>query len=297
MNGSDLNYNFGRKNQWRKWVWNKFKDSFPHNRKEKIILYLSGPSDIDREIAINKGFDSRNLIAVDTNHKNIENIRKSGNLAICGDLSEIIFNWNMEPISGIHADFCHGVNDSVINRFMLSLCSENVAPGAAICANFLRGRDTIGARMSADNIKHLKFLYSHPNHGLTSKQLESELKKRSWIFFNKVARLWTNWLIAVAMNPEQKRIQYKNYLPEFIPFWITGAVHEMKASFSSYRSKNSFAFMDTVFFRKCIESKSDADGDIMNHLNNYDLKRQLSAIKAIRTRRIKSGDISQLKSA
>ena len=43
------NYKFGRKNNWRRWAWNKAKDRLSVPVKDAVVLYLPSKQNIDQK--------------------------------------------------------------------------------------------------------------------------------------------------------------------------------------------------------------------------------------------------------
>ena len=80
------------KEEWRRWVWNRVTERIPKvardgsRRADATVLYLVGPNDLDREVALSKGFRGFNVIAVDIDEECIVKVRKAHNLGICGRL-------------------------------------------------------------------------------------------------------------------------------------------------------------------------------------------------------------------
>lgn len=153
-------YKFGNKNNWRRWVWNRICEKYKRSKKDSIIVYLAGTEDLDRKIAIEKGFKSHNMIAIDRNEEVVKTLREKGVIAIHGDLFEVLkgFSGTSCKIDILIADVCCGVTDSVY-EFAKHMTAEVYAPifdpghspddGTAvddfdcpvIMFNFMRGRD------------------------------------------------------------------------------------------------------------------------------------------------------------
>lgn len=65
MNTGIENYNFDEKNKWRIWNWNRIRERLTCKPRDALVLYLAGPQDLDRAVAMRKGFDPLNMIAVE----------------------------------------------------------------------------------------------------------------------------------------------------------------------------------------------------------------------------------------
>lgn len=142
--GHEKQYKFGAKNQWRRTIWNLIDDRLRVHRSKAIVLYLAGEADLDREILIRKGFDSRNLIAVERNVDVVASLRARGILTIQGDFFGVVKAWKSKlPIDVVYGDFCCGLSAEVIGNcwalpFLPALRSSVFA------FNLQRGRDATG---------------------------------------------------------------------------------------------------------------------------------------------------------
>lgn len=105
-------YKFGIKNNWRRQIWNEISSRIKVPKKEAIVVYLAGKEDLDRKVAIEKGFKPYNLIAIDRDKDVIDHLKSRGVLAIQGDLFDVIkgFCGNIDVLV---ADMCCGVTDEV----------------------------------------------------------------------------------------------------------------------------------------------------------------------------------------
>lgn len=133
------NYKFGRKNNWRRTVWNEICRR-TKNKKNARILYLAGEQDLDREVAKQKGFDVRNMIAIEMDSSRAQKLRTKGVTTICADLLDVLYCWPPKhKVDVVVADFCFGFEMKCIDLYD-SL--YNPALNQAACVvNFQRGRD------------------------------------------------------------------------------------------------------------------------------------------------------------
>lgn len=154
--GSEKEYKFGPKNNWRRSVWNDVVGRLGHDRTKSLVLYLAGPDDLDRSIATSKGIPSHNLIAIDRSQRNVDKVRKERALAVRADVVEVLKAWPKErPVGAVMLDLCcglemnlvYGLND-VLHRFPFRT--------SVIMVNLQRGRDAssgelrrLGAGVSA----------------------------------------------------------------------------------------------------------------------------------------------------
>lgn len=140
MSGSRKNYNFGQKNHWRRTVWNEVLRRTNGAERTRPILYLAGPNDLDRAIAISKGVPPENLIAIDRDRMNVVATRKRGHVAIESDIADVLWSWpDNRPAAAVLLDFCCGVTRDTAG--VLDAFQRRGLADAVVMVNFMRGRD------------------------------------------------------------------------------------------------------------------------------------------------------------
>ena len=136
-----MDYKFGQKNQWRRWIWNRIEERLTVPKKDALVVYLPGHQDLDRSEALRRGFSEHNLIGVERSKKELKNIRKRGVLCIEGDFMEAVEQIaRNRKIDIVFGDFMGGLtitNAGWINRFMTTPNMINTV----FAFNLLRGRD------------------------------------------------------------------------------------------------------------------------------------------------------------
>lgn len=138
--GARKNYKFGQKNNWRRTVWNEVLRRTNGREKAEPILYLAGPQDIDRAIAVDKGVPEQNLIAIDRDIANVASVRKEKQPALHGDLREILASWpESRPVCAVLIDFCCGLTMDAIDVY--DLLERKPFRNAVVMVNMMRGRD------------------------------------------------------------------------------------------------------------------------------------------------------------
>lgn len=138
-------YKFGQKNNWRRAVWNEIvkrlkADGIPI--KEALVLYLAGEQDLDRKVAVEKGFHPDNLIIVENNRKVVKKLREEGKIAIHADLMDALFAWNIEKpeVNVLYADLCSGLEPNTAE--IHDIVSQKLSfTRAIVLLNLQRGRD------------------------------------------------------------------------------------------------------------------------------------------------------------
>jgi len=156
MTGKTKNYKFGNKNNWRRTVWNIAAKHIP-KKKNAICLYVGDEKDLDRPVAIKKGFYSNNLILVNNDKKVVDKIRRQKKLAITGDVQDILSSWNSETkISFANLDVCCGIEKSIFIDVFNCLFLPVVARPGVVCFNLQRGRDNYSNDIRNKYIKAIK---------------------------------------------------------------------------------------------------------------------------------------------
>jgi len=252
-------YKYGTKNNHRRWAWNQIIRMSHKKPQELIVAYLAGPDDIDREIAIQKGFKDCNLIAIDADVMKVNKIKQLKRPAICIDIVDFIRNWTGNPpIDIIIADLCSGLTRKVAKDFMTSCFdSTGLASPTVIYINLMRGRDQVG--------------------GLYSKQFTEEVginnlfKHRGFQFFTHLTWHYYQWML------QQYHGSNITYFIEDIV--IDAMVKNMVPIYNSYKSKNKKTIMDSAIFKYYPLGPT-------NVIKDRDIGCKLAALKAWRTMRI-----------
>jgi hypothetical protein len=135
-----MNYNFGVKNNWRRMMWNRIVERLSVPPRDAVVLYLAGESDLDRKVAISKGFRSRNLIAVEMDERIATMLRNSGTLTVCGGIDLAVGYWANQPVHVVLADFCSGFTQSPC-QLLMNLATNRFFSDSVVAMNLLRGRD------------------------------------------------------------------------------------------------------------------------------------------------------------
>lgn len=166
----EKDYDFGAKNHWRRTQWNFFAK---HCRQNKVALrsafgiYLCDADDIDRSIAINKGFSSENLIGINWDDGTCKNLR-SGGFAVGGDLGWQILSWENPKIDFVSADFSGGLRNSQ-KRFIESLAqTRGLNTHCAVSINLLRGRDP-----ESNHLRKALLANGHPEKHLIHRGMQA----------------------------------------------------------------------------------------------------------------------------
>ena len=141
MSGSRFDYNFGAKNNWRRWAWNRISELVGAKKKDAIVVYLPSRMDKDRSVALSKGFRAENLIGVERDRTALEEARASGALVAYGDFFDAaIAIARSRKIDVVFADLCCPITPKLIGRLMDLMLHPNIKD-AVFVLNLLRGRE------------------------------------------------------------------------------------------------------------------------------------------------------------
>ena len=138
--GAVKNYKFGQKNNWRRSVWNEVIRRTNGREQSESVLYLAGPDDHDRQIAVEKGIPDENLVAIDRSLKNVRACRKDGASAVHGEMKDVLMAWpDSRPVCAVLLDWCGGLGRDAF--FTGDALIRPVFWHAVIMVNLMRGRD------------------------------------------------------------------------------------------------------------------------------------------------------------
>lgn len=280
MAGSDFNYKFGTKNNWRRWAWNRIAELIPEKR-DAICAYLPSSKDEDRAIALSRGFRNENLIGIERNKKSAITVRKAGALCVHGDFfSSVSAIINNKKLSVIFGDFCSGLDSTKITNHVICWMGHENCRSAVFAFNFLRGRDS-GSNDLRGSIKEAH-AYMHEHMGRSLDDLRSLSMHRGMVFFQ---------FLGIEVYEKWKGESAENSLDDFRKFSRT-FIDLSGFKTNSYKSSSGQMF-DSVVFRNPIPKMFphgyfDSQSDLSKLLlNNADIKskRSVAAILAHRTMR------------
>jgi hypothetical protein len=167
-NVEPVEYDYGKKRNWRRWVWGRIADRVKRPNKEIVVVYLPGGNNLDAMIAEEKGFDLRNLFAVEKDPGKVKALRKMGVNVINRDLATVVCGWQGTPlIDAVIGDYCGGVGDDAQILAVMLPVAKGLSAACLFCLNFLRGRDACftefrerAQQYIGDDQKHRGVLFS-----------------------------------------------------------------------------------------------------------------------------------------
>lgn len=319
----------GQKATWRGWQWNSCVQRLPEFdgmhidvRKrnnfikdvcsEKTVIYLCGPSDVDREHARRFGFRDENVIAVDLDPARTGGVTKNGHPVINSDLSSVVANWPDDwRIDLIVADFCCGFSRQATDFGLSLFASGAVSDRTVVSLNLLRGRDR-ASNLQRAFIQSLRQVIADYDQswGMIDVKHQSHRGACWWEWCD----IYNGALLAMMSNNSK----YKHVPADFdkLSFgeqlayyyrvsaeWRQGRVLRSRYALTSYRSEaNRANFMDTIVFRFWDRNQGFcADGDtgslkalpifhqmLLDRGCDHSARRKIAAMKAWRTMRNRS---------
>lgn len=162
------NYKFPKKNHWRRWQWNRITERVKIHKpiSQSIGIYLTGPDDHDRNVALSKGFKNQNLIGVDLDAHNIATVKENPHVpAISMNLCDLLRQWVTPKIDFIVGDFCCGLTKFIVIDLISTLVhNTSLSVPCIISINLMRGRDAFANPVREYyreyNIKHRGQLFA-----------------------------------------------------------------------------------------------------------------------------------------
>lgn len=271
-------YKFGQKNNWRRRSWNEIARRVK-NKRDAVVLYLPASEDLDRPVAVGKGFHPSNLIAVDTDIKVVDHLRKQGKLAIHDKLENVVAAWPEAPSIGVvFADFKCGFSQPVIDLVGHIWKCRGANPKTVVATNMLRGRDPV----------HFEwFTGIRKTYGL----LALPEKHRGGLVYSALL----HEMVEITA-PGILGLSPGELIPEkFIQDCVNVALSHYQPWFSSYRSTAGTQRFDSIVYTNgfcCPEStrKVYTRGVLEENPELVKTVRQIAAALAIRTRRMR-GDL------
>jgi hypothetical protein len=149
-------YKNGPKNNWRRTMWNRLR-AMTRTPHEDLVLYLPGATNLDLPVAQERGYDKRNMIAIERNRRVAKHIRKTfGQTAIDADLSDVVQSWPAtRPVKIVIADLVHGLTTPTLNLMRWWMMNPAFCRGHLVL-NMMRGRETDNPILKVASIGKVK---------------------------------------------------------------------------------------------------------------------------------------------
>lgn len=141
LKGSEKDYRFGQKNNWRRTAWNQVVERSKHNGG-RVVLYLPGPDDLDREVAKSKGINDQDLIAIDRDVDNAEAMRLKRVPVLNAEAEEVLNAWPDDvPVRAVMLDMFRGIGIDSAVWIYEALYLKKCFSRSVVMLNLQRGRD------------------------------------------------------------------------------------------------------------------------------------------------------------
>lgn len=239
-NGATYDYDYSRKRHWRRWNWNRICERLAVRPRDAVVLYLAGSSDLDRPIALERGFKESNLIAVDRESAVVRELRNSGVITIKGDILDCLVNWpTRHPLHVVLADFCCAPTCSLVEK--ICLCESVPSVHRAVFSiNFMRGRDPDWTSF------HRKIEAYVPAAGEVFGELygRNDLKSRSRQFFIFRYCALAQGLASIASFPGAALSDEEERQAAVL---LVHALVSMRFAFSGYQNRSGIVFDGVVY--------------------------------------------------
>jgi hypothetical protein len=282
--GAVKDYGFGQKKHWRRTQWNQILERTRGREKSEPILYLAGPDDNDRAVAVSKGVPAHSLIAIDRDEVNVGRVKAGGHSAIQADVETILRSWpRQRKVCALMLDFCSGLE----GRYRLDLREPLLRTpfaGAAVMLNFQRGRDKSSENLRQNLLKgpgFLKCLGHFPQVRFASDWSMSEKNRAGMFIFTLACDLVEGAMLSLGFTrPFDGALMtqtFRKVFEDFSPF------------FYSYQSGN-VVFDSVVFTVPQLPDGTglqDELGDAVDYGGDTATARRISAMLAIRTSRMR----------
>lgn len=290
MSGAAMNYDFGHKRHWRRWVWNRIAERV-ENRRDALCIYLPGSSDFDRPLAISRGFRDVNLIGVERNPDSLRTLRKSGALTINADFIETVTATiiSKRMIGVIYGDLCCGLTRKLLSHIIVWLAATDSTKNCVFAFNLMRGRD---AESNA-----IRGALNDGGPLVQNSELEISEKHRGVALFSQavfmMVHLSTYHRPGISAEDCEAELEAQPELMALINKRFMAMVENSKLDAESYRSDSGQVF-DTVVFRHPLHSKLDGFSTQSSRLTDAlrvdpfsgKASRRLAAVMAHRTMRM-----------
>lgn len=280
------NYKTGTKNNWRRQCWNEVAARIT-NKKDAKIIYLAAEQDMDRRVAVSKGFSAQNMIAVDQRIEVVKQLRKQSKLAIHGKIEHVLEIYDECDVA--HIDLCCGFTDIALEIYQ-ALLSGRKKKGMVLVLNFLRGREQGFFSDLANEYKEVN--KTAPRNFIFGN--DSLVKHRGAVFLYMMfqIQLKQNRDIFKAYTAEEVINYFQRLLCSEVGYNSKLLTYKSTAGnqrFDTLILSNPFEPSDFNGLHKIEDFVSPRTGKNMESVI-IDTRRQLAAIKAVQTMR-KNGSL------
>lgn len=251
------NYKTGTKNNWRHQCWNEISRRVK-NKRNATVLYLAAEQDLDRSVAIRRGFQANNLIAVDMRQSVVDQLRDKSKIAVQGRIEHIACAW--ADVDVVYADFCCGLTKDAMRSIEMMCMLPFIKNECVFLFNFMRGREAGEAgewiRLNQSVIEsggfRSRFVKNTKNRAMLAVQLMSS-------YISLLDSKGNN--CNVAANREHKynsEIELEHFLLNGMTVGDYQILENSNPSFVTYKSSAGSLYFDTVIMGKPLRYENSA---------------------------------------
>lgn len=234
MRTQDKYYESGIKSNWRRTAWNSIAGRV-RDKKNARVLYLPASKDLDRRVAVSKGFRPNNLIGIERDKSVVKQLRAENKLCIHGSAMDILAAWpSSSPVDVVFLDLTGPLTSEVFTKAYTLSMSPAVHEKTVIALNLLHGREP---KHDTDFLKNLKEKY------------RADTIHRGELYF---IALFDEWVDEIAVENGQSvggvptpRLQ-ENFL-----LWMK---NELNPWFDQYKSDAGNQYFDTLVYNNRLTS-------------------------------------------
>ncbi len=278
-------YKKGQKNTWRRQCWNEIAKRVK-DRKNAIVLYLPAEQDMDRRVAVSKGFSPDNMIAVDMREEVVEKLREENKLTICGRIEYAMFY--VKP-KVIHMDLCSGFKQDLFVLLWSFIAGRYADFDSVFCINMMRGRE------HSESGQMLKIMQAgvenslSPYVGVLADPIKWHRMHRGFCLY-----CWLLWAVKDGLIGRMGFVDGSDKIKK----QIEAIGEKLNPFFCSYASTAGNLIFDTVIFDNPLKgTKTDLEPKkfineekgawlLDKHRRSFTrIKSQVSAVKAVQTMR------------
>ena len=260
-----IDFNNGRKNNNRRRIWNEITKRIFKDKKNSLVVYLPGPDDLDRKVALERGFSADNLIGLEIDKNIFSELRKNGKLVVHGNFFDVISSWPSEKLPDvIYIDKLGGFTRDVDDLLTVLFSNKFINKEIVIAINMMHGRDKFSNYFRESEIKAVKHCIEY---GVKHESIEL-IGHRGKAAITAIKCILDYYYHSFGLST----FYFHRYFNE-----------SFNPVYGQYKSGKALKY-DWVVFTKPAMNES---GYVINGLPiRNKLKRRLSALLAIRTMRI-----------
>lgn len=289
MGGATMNYDFGRKRNWRRTIWNELISRAVN--PDGVALYLGGRDNYDRELLCKKGIKEWNIICVDRDIVTVTAVRKRGELCIHGDIFEVLSHFPKTPwVSCASIDLCCPINAKLVNT-LRGYFDYSWFPWAI---NIMRGRETCPETREAlgfhrnlvsnSNLAAIMEIKGNINASRYFTDANKYMHRGIILYYALIAQFFRLDISILQKHADEKGKTLKEVEIETLDCIIKNT----NPHFYTYKSDSGQIFDSFVISPRYPKELDVINGVRFPDINNKHTARKISAVLAHRTMRMQA---------